>query len=184
MTRLVTMLLAALSLSGCLLAESEEELARLVKEDPAFKLMVIARDESRRQIALIKKDLLSRKNTIDAQVAKLRGDYDAVAKAQNARAEEFRAAIRADREKLKQELELAIASLEKKQLDMAGFRRTLADLKKVLTEGKGLALSKNERQKWEEKTLMLSEKMRPLSEEIQDLKLQIRLKKQKIGYLS
>jgi hypothetical protein len=178
------MLAAALCLSGCLLGENDEELGRLVKEDPVFKQMILVRDESRRQIALIKNDLLSRKNTMNSQAEKLRAEYDAVAKVQNAKAEEYRASIRALRDKLKQELELSIASLEKKRLDMAGFQRTLADLKKVLTEGKGLALSKNERLKWEEKTLMLSEKMRPLSEEIQDLKLQIRLKKQKIGYLS
>jgi hypothetical protein len=56
-------------------------------------------------------------------------------------------------------------------------------VRKVLHESKGITLSKAERQKWEERVLMLSEKMRPLMDEINDLKLQIRLKKQKVQYL-
>ena len=55
-------------------------------------------------------------------------------------------------------------------------------LRLVLREGKGINLSTQEKQKWEERILMLSEKIRPLSEEIQELKLQNRLKKRKIGY--
>ena len=58
-----------------------------------------------------------------------------------------------------------------------------AIIESVLNESKGITLSKAERQKWEERLMMLSEKMRPLGEEIQELKLQIRLKKQKVQYL-
>ena len=69
------------------------------------------------------------------------------------------------------------------KLEVLGYQKTLLDVRRVLREGKGISLSKTERQKWAERILMLSEKIRPLAEDIQELKLQIRLKKQKIQYL-
>ena len=84
---------------------------------------------------------------------------------------------------MKKNMELESASLEGKQNELDGYQKTLSDVRKVLHESKGISLSKTERQKWEERILMLSEKMRPLLDEIQELKLQIRLKKQKIQYL-
>ena len=182
MKRALLAVLTALTFSGCL-TESVEELDRLVKEDAAFKQMIVARNETRRQIDTIKQELLARKKALDEQVGKMRSEYDLYSKAQNAKVEQFRTTIEANRDQLKRELELASASLERKISELAGYQKTLADVKKVLTEGKGLALSKSERQKWEERTLLLSEKMRPLAEEIQDLRLRIRLKRQKIGFL-
>jgi hypothetical protein len=182
MRLLVALASVCLLLSGCL-GENAEELDRLIKEDPAFKQMIAARDEARRQIHLIKQELLNRKNAVDAQVEKLRGEYDTLAKGQHQKIEQFRLSIEANRDQLKRELELAEGSLESKLAELAGYRKTLADVRKVLAESKGITLSKAERQKWEERILMLSEKMRPLSEEIQDLRLTIRLKKQKIGFL-
>lgn len=168
--------------SGCL-QESPEELDRLTKEDPAFKQMIQLRDQTHAQIRLIKDDLLNRKKSLDGQVEKLRADYDATAKAQNKKVELLRGAIEQNRELLKRSMEMESASLDSKQAELEGYQKTLSDVRKVLHESKGISLSKNEKQKWEERILMLSEKMRPLSEEIQELKLQIRLKKQKIGYL-
>ena len=182
MNRLFATLMASLTLTGCL-GESAEELDRLIKEDPVFKQMITARDETRHQIDLIKQDLLTRKKSVDEQVGKLRGDYSVYSQAQNKKVELLRTAIEANRNQLKKELELHSALLERKLAELASYQKTLADVKKVLNEGKGLALSKSERQKWEERTLLLSEKMRPLTDEIQDLKLRIRLKKQKIGFL-
>lgn len=182
MRLLMALASASLLLTGCF-GENAEELDRLVKEDAGFKQMIIARDEARRQIQLIKQELLNRKNAVDAQVKKLRGEYDTFAKSQNQKIEQFRLSIETNRDQLKRELELAGASLESKLAELAGYQKTLADVKKVLAEGKGITLSKAERRKWEERILMLSEKIRPLSEEIQDLRLQIRLKKQKVGFL-
>lgn len=182
MRRHFAALLAGLCLTGCL-GENAEELDRLVKEDPAFKQIIAARDAARAQIKAIKQDLFTRKNVLNAQVEKMRAEYETYAKGQNQKIEQYRAAIEADRVKLQRELELAGASLEKKLAEQAGYQKTLVDVKKMLSESKGITLSKAERQKWEERILMLSEKMRPLAEEIQDLRLQIRLKKQKIGYL-
>ena len=182
MKRLSAALLACLLFTGCL-GENPEELNRLVKEDPAFKQMVAARDEAQRQVQLIKQDLLSKKNIVNDQVGKLRTEYDAYSKIQSAKIAQYRATIDANRTVLKREVEAAGTALEEKTAELAGYQRTLADVKKVLTEGKGLALSKSEKQKWQERILLLSEKMRPLVEEIQDLRLRIRLKRQKIGYL-
>ena len=182
MRRFLAMIVAGLALGGCL-GENAEELDRLVKEDPAFKRMVVARDEARGQIQRIKQDLLNRKRAVDTQVEKLRGEYDAYAKAQNKAIEQFRVTIDANRSQLKREVELGGAALEEKLAGLAGYQKTLADVRKVLSESKGITLSKTEKQKWEERILMLSEKIRPLAEEIQELKLEIRLKKQKIGYL-
>ena len=169
-------------LTGCL-TESPEELDRLIKEDPAFKQMIASRDQTHREILLIKQDLLGRKKVLDAQLNKMRSDYDAYAKMQNKKIDQHRASIEAHRIRLKKEIELASVSMEEKQVELAGYQKTLADVKKVLTESKGISLSKAEKQKWEERVLMLSEKTRPLSEEIQELRLEIRLKKQKIGFL-
>jgi hypothetical protein len=169
-------------LSGCL-RDNPEELDRLVKEDPAFKQMIAARNEAYRGIQAIKQDLLARKKTIDAQVAKLRGDHEAYARSQNVKIAQYHATIEASRLRLKQELETAGLSLERKQVELAGYQKTLADVKQMLAESKGITLGKAERQKWEERILMLSEKIRPLTEEIQELKLEMRLKRQKIGYL-
>ncbi len=56
-------------------------------------------------------------------------------------------------------------------------------MQKVLKDPKGITLSAQDKKRWSEHVLMLNEKIRPLSEDIQELKLQVRLKKQKIAYL-
>ena len=183
MKRAALLIFSLVLLCGCL-QQNPEELDRLVKEDPLFKQMIAARDEARAEIRLIKQDLLLRKKVLDAQVEKLRGEYDAYAKTQNKKIELYRDTIEKHRNQLKHETELAGAAFEQKTAELAGYQETLADVKKMLTESKGITLSKIERQKWEERILMLSEKIRPLAEEIQELKLQMRLKKQKISYLN
>ena len=182
MKRALILFLGPTLLIGCL-SENPEELSRLVKEDSAFKQMIAERDQARHDILLIKQDLLSRKNVLDTQFEKMRSEYDIYAKAQNKRIDQFRTTVEMRRNQLKKEIELATAAMQNKSTELAGYQRTLADVKKVLTESKGISLSKAERQKWEERILMLSEKIRPLSEEIQELRLQVRLKKQKIGFL-
>ena len=111
-------ILSALTFSGCL-TESAEELDRLVKEDGAFKQMIVARNETRRQIDTIKQELLARKKSLDEQVGKMRSEYDLYSKAQNTKVEQFRAAIETHRNQLKRELELASASLERKISELA-----------------------------------------------------------------
>ena len=174
--------LSVIFLSGCL-QQSPEELERLVKEDPSFKQMIAARDQARAQIQLIKQDLLSRKKQADEQTGKIRADYDASARQQNKKIEQLRGAVEQNRERLRTEMERQSDALAEKQNELDGYKKTQVDVRKVLDESKGITLSKAEKQRWEEHMMMLSEKMRPLAEEIQDLKLQIRLKKQKIQYL-
>ncbi len=170
-------------LAGCS-STSPEELDRLTKEDPVFKQMVLQRDQARSQVQLIKEDLLQRKKLLDAQVSKLRQEYDATAKAQNLKMEKYQAAIDANRERLKADCEAAEVQLAEKAVKLGGYRKTLSDIQKVLKEGQGISFSQADKKKWEEQILILSEKIRPLEDEIQDLKLQIRLKKQKMGFLS
>lgn len=171
-----------LSLAGCAVY-GPEELERLVKEDPKFAQMITARDQAHAQIGLIKNDLLSKKKTVDAQVSKLRGDYDAYSKEQNLKIEKYQNAIEANRFLLKKEIDAVNEQLELKLVELSGYQKTLSDVKKVMRESKGIQLSKAEQQKWEERVLMLSEKIRPLSDEIQELKFKIRLKKQKSSFL-
>lgn len=181
--RYIFFLLPYIFVSGCVFQESPEELDRLVKEDPSFKQLIVERDQAHSQMSIIKNDLLNKKKTLDAQVEKMRGEYDAYAKAQNKKVEQFRAGIETNRNHLKRQLELDGANMEKKQSELASYEKTLSDVRKVLHEGKGISFSKTERQKWEERILMLSEKIRPLADDIQELKLQTRLKKQKIQFL-
>ncbi len=171
-------------LSGCVLGTSQEELDRLTKEDAGFKQMIAARDQTHSQIRAIRDDMLSKKKTADAQVERIRSEYDAFAKTQNQRIAQLQQAIAANRVLLKQQIESAEAQLESKRIEVEGYQKTLGDVKSMLRDAKGIRLTAQERQKWEERILMLSEKIRPLADEIQDLKLQIRLKKQKIAYLT
>jgi hypothetical protein len=179
--RQAALLLAVLA-AGCT-ASTPEELERLVKEDPAFSQMITARDQMHREIRLIKQDLLERKKTADTQASKIRNDYDAFAKAGSVKISKYQETIAASRNVLQREIETKSAQLAAKETETAGYDKTLADVKKVLRESKGLTISAAEKEKWEERMLMLSEKMKPLSDEIQDLKAEIALKKRKIGFL-
>lgn len=170
-------------LAGCSV-NSPEELDRLTKEDPAFKQMIVQRDQAHAQMQLIKQDLLGKKRAMDAEIDRLRQGYDVYAKAQNQKIEKYQAAVDANRSKLKQEIEVSNASLGEKAVKLEGYKKTLLDIQKVLKEGKGIHFTPSDRKKWEEQILILSEKIKPLEDEIQDLKLQIRLKKQKIGFLN
>ncbi len=182
MQKYFCLFLSLLFLSGCSL-DSPGELERLTKEDPNFKQMIVQRDQIHAQIRTIKDDLLVKKKAMDVQVDKLHQDYDVYAKTQNGKIEKYRGIIENYRAVLKREMEVANERLSSKTIEQGGYQKTLADVKKVLTEGKGITLSSQEKQKWEERVQQLTEKLRPLMEEIQDIKLQIRLKKQKINYL-
>lgn len=182
MRRLPIFLILALLVSGCM-SYGPEELDRLTKEDPEFKKMILLRDQIHSDISLIKNDLLSKKKAVDAQNEKLRQEYDLYAKSQNVKIEKMKQVVEAKRNFLNHEIEAASNALNLKETELKGYQDTLDQVRKMLTESKGLSLSSAEKQKWEERTLMLSEKMRPLSDEIQDLKLQIRLKKRKVGFL-
>lgn len=181
--RWITLCLIPLILGGCLLTESPEELERLTKEDPAFEKMILSRNQAHQQIAAIKNDLLGRKRQLDAETARLRSDYDAYAQSQGQKMEVLRQSIEGHRRALKQQIETAQARLEAKQVEVEGYRKTLDDVRQMLKESKGITLSPKERQKWDERMLMLAEKIRPLEDEIRELRLEIRLKNQKIRYL-
>ena len=168
--------------AGCS-ASSPEELERLTKEDPGFKQMILQRDQVHAEIHAVRDDLLAKKKAVDAQIAKWHREYDAYAKTQNQKIEKYQRAIEANGTVLKREMEMASARLESKLTERQGYEKTLADVKRVLNEGKGITLSPQEKQKWEERIQLLAEKLRPLLDEIQELKLQIRLKKQKMNCL-
>ena len=154
-----------------------------MKEDPSFKQMIVARDQMHAQMRLIKEDLLARKEALDSQVDKLRAEYDATAKLQNQKIEKYHVVIDANRSLMKKDIEIAAARLASKQTEVDGYNKTLLDIKKVLKESKGITFSVQDKQRWEEKILLLSEKIRPLNDEVEDLNLQIRLKKRKISFL-
>lgn len=180
--RSAVILCIAATLSGCS-TYGPEELERLKKEDPSFAQVIASRDQIHGEIRAIKNDLLSRKRTTDAQVDKIRNDYDLYAKAQNEKIEKYRAAIDASRNLLQREIETGSKQLEAKVTELAGYQKTLAEVRKMLRDSRELNLSGKSRQKWEERAMMLSEKMRPLAEEIQDLRSEIRLKKRKIYFI-
>jgi chromosome segregation ATPase len=160
-----------------------EELDRLTKEDPAFKQMIVARDQMRGQIHAIKQDLLQKKSELDGQVDRLRRDYDVYAKAQHEKIEKYHSVLDASRNLLERDTDTAVAQLDAKQAELDRLKKTLEEVVKVLRQSKDITLSAQEKAKWEERRLMISEKMRPLSEEIQELQARIRLNKRKIGFL-
>ena len=182
MTRKHFLFVFSIFLAGCG-SYGPEELDRLTKEDPNFKQMILARDQAHGQMRAIREELLAKKQAMDAQVDQLRAEYDAFAKLQNQKIEKYRTSVDTNRQLLKKDIEIDETRLALKQTELEGYSKTLADVRKVLKESKGITFSTQEKQKWEEKTLLLSEKMRPLKEEIEDLMLQIRLKKRKISFL-
>ena len=170
-------------LSGCAI-QNPEELERLTKEDSVFKQMIEARDKMRGDTKLIKDDLLTKKRSLDAQVEKLRRDYDAYAKAQNVKIEKYGSALEVYRRALTKDIDDAALSLQNKQGELSGYQKTLQDVQKVLNEGRGINIPAQEKEKWQERILLLNEKIRPLTDEIQDLKLKIRLNKKKMRFLN
>ncbi|MCG3175772.1 MAG: hypothetical protein MOGMAGMI_00705 [Candidatus Omnitrophica bacterium] len=174
---------AALWLCAGCASYGPEELERLKKEDPSFAQLITSRDQIHGEIRAIKQDLLVRKKAADVQVDKIRGDYDLYAKAQNEKIEKYRSTIEASRNLMSREIETASKQLEAKITELAGYQKTLAEVRKMLRDSRELNLSGKSRQKWEERAMMLSEKMRPLAEEIQDLRSEIRLKKRKIYFV-
>lgn len=182
MLRKYFLLVFFLLFAGCSVY-GPEELDRLTKEDPHFKQMIIARDQLHAQMSAIKADMLTKKQAMDAQMDKFRNEYDAYAKLQNQKIEKCQALIDASRNLLKKEIETAEASMEAKRMELAGYSKTLADVRNLLRASKGITFSSQEKLKWDEKILLLSEKIRPLKDEIEDLNLQVRLKKSKISFL-
>lgn len=180
--RCAAVLCVLLLLAGCA-SYGPEELERLKKEDPSFAQVIASKDHIHEQIRIIKNDLLSRKNAADIQIDRIRGEYDLYAKSQNEKIEKYRAAIDASRNLLQREVETGAKQLEAKVTELAGYQKTLAEVRKMLRDSRGLNLTGKSRQKWEERALMLSEKMRPLAEEIEDLRSEIRLKKRKIYFI-
>lgn len=170
-------------LTGCSV-NNPEELERLTKEDSAFKRMITTRDRMNADVKLIKDDLLAKKRAVDAEVEKMRQDYDAYAKSQNVKIEKYKTVLDTYRQALQKDIEAATVSLESKQNELVGYQKTLQDVRKVLSESKGITLSTQENEKWEERIVLLNEKIRPLVDEIQDLKLKTRLHKKKIGFLN
>lgn len=177
------LILALGFLTGCSV-QNPEELERLVKEDASFSQMIAARNKIRADTKLIKNGLLVKKSALDAQVDRLRRDYDATAKAQNVKIEKYRSVIDTYRKSLAKDNDDATVSLQNKQNELSGYQKTLQDVRKVLHESRGISIPAQEKEKWQERILLLNEKMRPLSEEIQDLKLKVRLNKKKMGFLN
>ena len=181
--RFLPTLIFGLMLAGCNM-NSPEELDRLTKEDPVFKQMILQRGQAKARAQLIREDLLGRKKTMDAEIDKLRKEYDTYAKAQNLKIEKLRAVVDANRDRLKIDIGAAARQLSEKAVRLDCYQKTLADIQKVLKGGKGTDFTPADKKKWEEQLLILSEKIKPLEEEIQDLKLRIHLKKQKTGFLN
>ncbi len=169
-------------LAGCS-PYGPEELDRLMKEDPDFKLMVATRDQMSQQMRLIKDDLLAKKKGMDAQVGKLRQDYDTFAKSQNVKIEKFKAVSETNRNQLAQEIQTAAARLKDKGQELRRYEEIMKGWKGLLKNSKSTEISSRDKQKWEEDILRLEEKMRPLKEVIEELKIQIRLKKRKLSFL-
>jgi hypothetical protein len=183
MRRAFVLFCIPLVLSGCLFTESPEELERLTKEDAAFEKMILARNQVHQQVGVIRQDLLTRKKALDAETNRLRSEYNALEHAQQQKIQALRNTIESNRRALKSQIDTAEARLEAKQIEVEGYRKTLTDVRQMLRESKGIELSKKERQKWDERILMLTEKIRPIEDEMRELRLEIRLKNQKVRYL-
>lgn len=181
-TAALVVFVAALAASGCE-SYGPEELDRLTKEDPQFKQMIAQREQMRGQIRAIKADLMSKKHGLDAKVLALRREYDAYARLEKEKIDKFQAAIDVNRNALKREIDAASASLAAKETELRKGQATLAEMRKVLQESKVINLSKPEKEKWEERILMQSEKLKPLADEIQELRATIRLARRKLSFL-
>lgn len=175
--------LLSFSVAGCA-PNNPEELERLMKGDSNFRQMITSREHMRSEIRKIKDDLLVRKKFMDMQIDKLRGIYDAYAKVQNQKVEKYQANVDANRNFVKRQGDTLQAQLKAKETELEALGKTLSEITNVLRGSKSIALTPQEKQRWEERKLMQSEKMRPLADDIEDLKAQIDLAKKKSAYLS
>ncbi len=182
MKRLAATFFILLFLAGCE-SYGPEELDRLTKEDPNFKQMIMQRDQMRSQIVLIKDDLLAKKKALDSRVSSIKLEYDTYAGIQNDKIRKYHSAIKVNRAALQREIDTAEAQLKAKQTELEKSLSTLADMRKVLRESRVINLSKQEKDKWEERVLMQSEKVKPLTDDIAELQARIRLNKRKISFL-
>ncbi|OGW92019.1 MAG: hypothetical protein A3D28_06370 [Omnitrophica bacterium RIFCSPHIGHO2_02_FULL_63_14] len=171
-----------LLLAGCSV-QRPEEFDRLLKEDPHFAQMISARDQARQEIQALKKDLLAKKKAMDAEIERLRGEYDAYARTQNQKVAKYEAYLSAARSVLRREVDTAEAQLEAKRTELKGYRETLDQVKKMSRGAKGIKITPDEKERWEDRSLLLSEKIRPLEDDIRQLQADIQLKKKKIAYL-
>lgn len=167
--------------SGCNVY-GPEELDRLIKEDPIFKQMIASRDQVHSQIRLIKDDLLTRKKSMDGQIEKLRNEFDIYSREQNQKIQKLETIIEASRAALRKDIEAAEEEMEAKSKELKDYLGTYNDIRQ-LGRSKGITIPQKEKQVWQERLLELSEKINRLNERVQELKLQIRLKKQKISFL-
>lgn len=181
MPKRAIVLIVSLLAAGCT-SMSPEELDRLTKEDPAFKQMISSRDEVHFQIRQIREDLLTKKKAMDAQIDSLRKAYDAYARTQHLKIEKYKATIEANRKILERDIEAAQAELDVKERRLQEYRATQEDIQKIIGN-QSLKMTEKESDKWQERETLLSEKIRPLVDEIQELRLRIRLKQQKIKFL-
>lgn len=168
--------------AGCA-SYGPEELDRLVKEDPNFRQMLVARDQMRAEIRLIKQGLFERKKVADVQIQKVRQEYEQHAKSENEKILKYQAVIETNRNVLRRDIETSEAQAAAKRAELERLQKTLGEVEKVLSESRDIRLSAEERQKWEERRLMISEKIRPLSDDIAELEIRIRLNKRKLGFL-
>ena len=174
--------LCLLLLAGCT-SYGPEELDRLTKEDPNFKQMIAERDRMNGEIGVIKGEMLRRKRVMDAEVGRLRAEFDLFAREQNRKVEQYRSVIETSRNVLRRDVETSAARLEAKEAELDRLRASSGEVDKVLKQSKDIKLSSSEREKWEERRLMISEKIRPLEDDILELKASIRLNKRKISFL-
>ena len=182
MTKTVALFCFAIFLSGCG-SSGPDELDRLMKEDPDFKQLILQRDRLHGEMKAIKQSMLSKKKVMDAEIDQVRLAYDTYSKAENQKIEKYQAVIDASRLQMKQDIMHAQGSLSQKENEYKDYAKSLESAKQFIHGSKGITFSSQEKKQLEEKILLLSEKMRPLREEIEDLKLRIRLKKQKIDFL-
>lgn len=175
-------ILLSFFLAGCLSWSSPEELDRLVKEDPDFRQMITQRDQVHNQVKLIKDDLLAKKRAMDAEVEKMRNTYDAQSKEADQKIEKLEALIAVHRSTLKKELDIAEQESAAKVAELKELMGTYNDIKRV-SKSKGINFTLKDKQVFREHVLELSEKINRLNERVQELRLQIRLKKQKIYFL-
>ena len=180
--RIVILFVSVFLLAGCS-SYGPEELERLTKEDAQFKQMIAARDQIHAEIRNIKQDLLEKKKTIDANIEKLRGEYDSYAKMQNRKIEKYQNVIEANRNILLRDTQNAESAVETKEKELERLVKTLGDVNAVLRQAKDITLSESEKQKWQERSILVSEKIRPLQDEIQELKARITLNKRKTSFL-
>ena len=172
----VVLLLAA----GCAPPSNRDQLAQeVLKADPDFAQVLDRHRELTNRIQTFQQELALKRKTVDESIAQLHRDLASATSTVRVKTDELKKKIEPDRQRLQLSLSLAGEELRAKQVQRAGFGRSVAQLKKSLTS-QSAPLTPPERERRQVQLEELLKDAARLDQELAGLNAHVRLLKIKL----